>query len=245
MQTWPNAYDFQTLLAHFFELRPLTGVHRVKLTELVETHARTILSHPDAKYIPAFKVLDLLAEMVNRAAAIDEERQLRAIEAIKLCEAEFAPTAPLLRNFMLEAALERARYEPIMMHGDFSDAASHRSSLLEKRWRAMREAHRGTHVMPDEWLQAVDAIVLRAIGSDTFREYRVGPLLQMFAEMLQSARQLHGANLPLHTLNAHIGEKSALWKRYQLKAKRFRESHESQQFDTIPTDFITFTHRPQ
>lgn len=240
MQPWPNAFDFQTILAHFFELTPLTGPHRKKLSAMVETHARDILAHPDVKYMPAFKVLDLISEMVNHAASIDEEKQLREIEAVKLLEAEFSPNAPLLRGFVLEAALERARYEPLMMVGDFADHATHRMELLNKRWHAMREAHRDTDLLPESWLQAVDAAVNNVILSKTFLDYRVGPLLQMFAEMLQYARQLHSNHLPLEALDAHIGEKSALWKRYKLKSKRFREGEESHHFDTIPTDSLRF-----
>lgn len=240
MQPWPNAYDFDTLLAHFFELHPLRGPHRKKLAQAVEFHARTILLHPDVKYMPAFKVMDLISEMVNHAADIDAEHQLRDIEATKLLEAEFAPNAPLLRGFMLEAALERARYEPLMMVGTFEDATKHRTELLGKRWRAMREVHRDTHMLPEPWLQVVDDAVHRVIISTTFREYRVGPLLQMFAEMLQYARQLQGTHVPLETLPAHINESSALWKRYQLKAKRFRESEDGQDFDSIPTTSLQF-----
>jgi hypothetical protein len=240
MQPWPNAYDFETLLAHFFELHPLNGLHRKKLAELIRTHARNILEHPDVKYMPAFKVMDLISEMVGRAADIDAEKQLREIEAIKLLEAELAPNAPLLRGFVLEAALERARYEPLMLLGEFTDAAAHRASLLHMRWQSMREAHCSTHALPEPWLAMLDDSVTLVITSKTFREYRVGPLLQMFAEMLQYARQLHENRMPVLALAAHIDEKSALWKRYKLKAKRFRETEAAPSFDAIPTASLRF-----
>ncbi|MFZ4124957.1 MAG: hypothetical protein ACOYJ2_02645 [Rickettsiales bacterium] len=240
MQPWPNAYDFETLLAHFFELHPLHGPHRKKLAELVRKHAHGILEHPDVKYMPAFKVMDLISEMVNHAADIDAEKQLREIEAVKCLEAEFATNAPLLRSFVLEAALERARYEPLMLIGEFDDATAHRASLLDRRWRAMREAHTHVHSLPEAWLHALDSAVTLVISAPTFREYRVGPLLQMFAEMLQYARQLHEHHMPIESLTAHINEKSALWKRYKLKAKRFREADTSQAFDTIPTQNLRF-----
>lgn len=239
MQTWPNAFDFETLLDHFFELTPLTGTHRKKLRNIVATHARTILTHADVKYMPAFKVMDLISEMVSHAVAIDEERQLREVEALKLLEAEFAPAAPLLRGFMLEAALERARYEPLMMIEDFSDAADHRAGLLSKRWHAMLDVHRDTHMLPEPWLDAVNASVESVIADPSFKDYRVGPLLQMFAEMLQYARQLHETHLPVTALASHVGKDSPLWKRYKLKAKRFRES-EGTSFDVIPTDSLRF-----
>lgn len=240
MQPWPNAYDFETLLSHFFKLHPLHGPHRIKLAELVRTHADRILEHPDVKYMPAFKVMDLISEMVTHAADIDAEKQLREIEAVKCLEAEFTTSAPLLRGFLLEAALERARYEPLMLTGEFNDAAAHRASLLGRRWRAMREAHTRTHPLPEAWLHTLDNVITLVISAPTFRNYRVGPLLQMFAEMLQYARQLHEHHMPIETLIAHVDEKSSLWKRYKLKAKRFRETKAAQAFDTVPTQNLRF-----
>lgn len=226
-------YNFASVIDEFVALKPFTGPHGDFLRERMRHRALEILSHQDIRYMPAFKLLDLVAEMVNTASAIAEEPQLRRNEAQALLDSHISNNAPLIAQFILEAALERARYEPMMLEANDADALAYRNLTLTKRWQAMLAAHQAHSKLPVEWSQAVSAQVALAIASPTFAEYRVGPLLQFFAEMLATARQFHETLTPLDQLAAHIGEQSPLWKRYALKATRYREhaSHDPYEDD--------------
>ncbi|MEJ0009847.1 MAG: hypothetical protein WDN72_04560 [Alphaproteobacteria bacterium] len=214
-------YDFPAILDAFFSLKPLTGPHAGALRRIVEERASAILAHPDMRYMPTFKLLDLFAEYTNHAAAIDAEPQLRAPEATALLRNLLAEDSARNRQFLLDAALERARYEPMMLDADSGKAAT-RDALLRKRWQAMREVHQGLAALPADWLAAVEHTVELVIAAPNFRNYRAGPLMQYFAEMLHAARQLHAAGLPLDELTRVLGKQGPLWKRYALKSARFR-----------------------
>lgn len=216
-------YNFASVIDEFVALKPFTGPHGDFLRERMRRRANDILAHPDIRYMPAFKLLDLLAEMVNTCSAIAEEPQLRRNEAQALLDSHISATAPLIAQFMLEAALERARYEPMMLEAQDADALAYRNLTLTKRWQAMLAAHQAHYALPEEWAQAVSNQVVMAIAAPVFSEYRVGPLLQLFAEMLATGRQFHETHTPLDQLAAHIGEQSPLWKRYALKNARYRE----------------------
>lgn len=216
-------YNFASVIDEFVTLKSFTGPHGDFLRERMRRRALDLLAHPDIRYMPAFKLLDLLAEMVNTASAIAEEPQLRRNEAQALLDSHISNNAPLIAQFMLEAALERARYEPMMLEAADTDAMAYRNLTLTKRWQAMLAAHQAHSQLPEEWAQTVSNHVGSAISAPVFAEYRVGPLLQLFAEMLATARQFHETLTPLDQLGAHIGELSPLWKRYALKNARYRE----------------------
>lgn len=218
-------YNFRSVVEEFFELRPFKGPHAETLRQMVRARASEILAHPDIRYMPAFKILDLLAEMVNTASAVALEPQLRAVEARALVRETLTDQSPLVRQFMLEAALERARYEPMMIESHGIDALTYRNLTLRKRWAAMMHAHQALATLPEAWMLAVNDAVERAILSDIFQSYRTGPLLQFFAEMLQAARQLHAASAPIETLQSSLAPESGLWKRYALKAARYQEKN--------------------
>lgn len=218
-----GTYNFIGIAEEFIALKPFSGPHADHLRDLIRTRAREVLAHPDIRYMPAFKILDLLAEMINAASAIAGETQLRKTEATALLHSEISDNAPLIRHFLLEAALERARYEPMMLDASGTDAASYRNLALRKRWEAMRAAHQSLHQLNDDWLRVVDHAVKNAITATSFSEYRTGPLLQFFAEMLQIARQYAEIDKSLAELVSALGSNGALWKRYALKSARFRD----------------------
>lgn len=220
-------YNFASVIDEFLGLKSFTGPHGDFLRSTVRSRAITILAHPDIRYMPAFKLLDLLAEMVNTAAQISEEHQLRRNEATALLQSHTSDTSPLVSQFLLEAALERARYEPMMLDAGDADGLAYRNLTLSKRWQAMLVAHQAHYALPDAWQHATTEGVAQVISAPAFAEYRVGPLLQFFTEMLQKARELHENEAPLSALAEHIGEGSALWKRYALKNKRFKQQASS------------------
>lgn len=216
-------YDFSSLIEEFLTLKPIEGANGAALRQQVRSRASTLFAHPDMRYMPAFKLLDMLAEMVNLASAISAEPQLRTSEATALLASHISDHAPLVQDFLLEAALERARYAPIMLSPTDAEGLNYRNLLLEKRWDAMASAHQQLAPLPADWLSAVAEQVRAAIHAPAFSTYRVGPLLQCFAEMLSHARQMHETRAALAQLPTLIGPQSALWKRYQLKASRYRE----------------------
>ena len=216
-------YNFASVIDEFIALKSFPLPHGDFLRERMRRRALDILAHPDIRYMPAFKLLDLLAEMVNTAAEISSESQLRRNEAQALLDAHTSTAAPLVVSFMLEAALERARYEPMVVEASGADALAYRNLTLDKRWQAMLAAHQAHSPLPDDWATMVSEHVGQVIHASIFSDYRVGPLLQLFAEMLATARQLHETAAPLSQLHDHIGEHGALWKRYALKNARFRE----------------------
>jgi hypothetical protein len=134
-------YNFASVIDEFVTLKSFTGPHGDFLRERMRRRALDLLAHPDIRYMPAFKLLDLLAEMVNTASAIAEEPQLRRNEAQALLDSHISNNAPLIAQFMLEAALERARYEPMMLEAADTDAMAYRNLTLTKRWQAMLAAH--------------------------------------------------------------------------------------------------------
>jgi hypothetical protein len=218
------SYNFLSVAEEFIAHKPFTGPHADALRERIRQRARELLVHPDIRYMPAFKILDLLAALVNAASATAIEPQLRRHEALALLNAQISDASPLIRQFMLEAALERARYEPMMLDTNGVDAATRRTLTLTKRWRSMCDAHQSHTPLPPEWLAAVSAAVDQAIRAPAFSSYRQGPLLQLFADMLQTARRLHSEGKSLTQLQRALKPSSALWKRYALKATRYRKA---------------------
>ncbi len=218
-----NASEFSALIAGLFEQKKLGGPHSAIITATIRERALTLLSHGDVRYMPAFKILDLLAAFVNMGAAMAEANQLRANEIHALLRESLSDTTPLIREFMLEAALERARYEPLMLQTANKTHASERQVILDRRWAAMRAAHQENAPLPDAWMEVLDITVDRARDAEDFSHFRHGPLLQMFAEMLALARNLHQQGAALTALETALTPGSALWRRYALKSSRYRE----------------------
>jgi hypothetical protein len=214
-------YNFAVVVDEFLDLKDFPNPNGPSLRAQIRTRALEIFAHPDVRYMPAFKILDLVAELVNAAGEIAAEHQLRANEATALLSAHSSDTTPLVQQFLLDAALERARYEPMMLEANGNDARAYRNLILTKRWQAMLHAHQSLTALPADWVAVVTTTVDQAMHAPVFARYRTGPLLQLFAEMLQRARQLHESAAPIIQLTEHIGAQSALWKRYALKAARY------------------------
>ena len=223
MVSTASTYDFTSIIDGFFSRKKIRGPHAALITASVRERAMTLLSHDDVRYMPAFKILDMLAALVNIAGAIMEAHQLRPNEVKALLRESFSDGTPLIRQFMLEAALERARYEPLMIATPASEATVERDIILHRRWAAMRAAHQEKAQLPDDWMDAVDSAVEHAMEVKDFQRFRQGPLLQMFAEMLGLARKLHHQGEPLDALEFAVSDNGALWRRYALKTARFSE----------------------
>ena len=218
-----NAYDFSAVMDGFFAQKKIRGPHGALITSTIRERALALLGHGDVRYMPAFKILDMLAALVNIGAAIADATQLRPAEVRSLLRESFSESTPLIRQFMLEAALERARYEPLMLETRTTDASTERELILQRRWAAMRAAHQEKAHLPEPWMDVVDQAVETAMGADDFKHFRQGPLLQFFAEMLSTARKLQQQRATLGALAQALSAEGALWRRYALKSARFSE----------------------
>ncbi|MDX2095179.1 MAG: hypothetical protein SFW64_04490 [Alphaproteobacteria bacterium] len=218
-----SAYDFSAVLDGLLARREIRGPHATMIASVTRERALALLCLPDVRYMPAFKILDMLTAMVAIAAAIAEATQLRVGEVRALLRESLGDDTKLIRHFMLEAALERARYEPLMMDARTADAQLRREIILQRRWAAMRTAHQEKAALPEAWMDSVEAAVACALAADDFRRFRQGPLLQMFAEMLALARKMHQQGEPLAALAAALAQGGTLWRRYALKTARYRE----------------------
>lgn len=223
MVSQASAYDFATVIDGFFAQKKLGGANAALITTTVRRRALELLERPDVRYMPVFKVLDLLAAFVNIATAVADAPQLRPAEVQALLRESLSDGTGLIRHFMLEAALERARYEPLMLHDTGLEADGIREQMLERRWAAMRATHQEWADLPEAWLEILDQAVERALEAEEFREFRQGPLLQLFAEMLSLARGMHQQGAKPEQLALALDETGILWRRYALKSERYRE----------------------
>lgn len=203
------------------------------LRATVNARANELFSHPDIRYMPVFKILDMLAAFVNIAAAIAAAPQLRAPEARALIRESLADTTPLIHQFMLDAALERVRYEPMMLPATPENPATARLQQLQHRWAAMRAAHQEKSPLPAAALETIDAAVDAALSAPEFGDYRQGPMLQFFSEMLALGRNSATKKSSVEALAQSLGRSGALWKRYALKTVRYREAP-AQDFTATP-----------
>lgn len=216
-----DSYDFSPVIDEFLSLRPFTGPHAAALQTQIRQRARELLSEADVRYMPVFKILDLIAGCVSLARAIDQEPQLRPNEARTLLRESLSATAPLVHQFHLDMALERARYAPMMLNP--GNAASEREQLLRQRWAAMRSAHQAHESLPPVWMAMVERTVFNAIAAPEFANFRPRPLLQFFAELLATARTLQQRGASIHALSDALQPTAALWRRYALKQARYRQ----------------------
>lgn len=217
------AYDFSAIIDGLLARKKIQGPHANVILSTTRERGLNLLSLPDARYMPAFKILDMLAAMVAIAAAINNATQLRTNEVHALLRESFSDDTKLMRHFMLEAALERARYEPLMLEVKVTNPRAERSMILERRWQAMRTAHHEKVALPNAWMDIIDAAVNRALTAEIFLDFRSGPLLQMLAEMLALARKMQQQNESLASLEKALSPRGDLWRRYALKTIRYRE----------------------
>lgn len=170
--------------------------------------------------MPAFKIMDLLAAMTELGATLSHETQLRSQEVDIILRETLSDTAPIIRQFLLEAALECARYEPMMVN---DETAETRFEILNRRWQAMYTAHQSQSKLDHPRLAHVQQAVTNAIHSPDFAHYRTGPMLQLFSEMLATAREHQLENKPISELETALSSNNALWRRYALKSKRYQQ----------------------
>ena len=237
-------YPFTSVIDDFFAIKPLNSRHATLLRDMVRARAGDLLSHPDARYMPAFKILDLLADFVNHAQAIAEAPQLNPAEAKALLREALADSTPRIRQFMLDAALERARYAPIMLP-PASEYNDQRLALLHQRWAAMRAAHQERAQLPESWIDAIDSAVEAVLAAPEFQHFRHGPLLQYFSEMLAAARVLYHPDAPIESLTHALREGGTLWKSYALKSRRYadkRAAHPAVCLNTMPLPGLPTIH---
>lgn len=224
MVSTASAYDFITVMDGLLARQNIRGPHASLITSLTRERALALLSLPEIRYMPAFKILDMLTAMMGIAVAIAEATQLRNVEVRALLRESLSDETKLMRHFLLEAALERARYEPLILENALTDKQAERELVLQRRWAAMRAAHQEKAALPDDWIDAVDTAVEAVLAADEFQNFRRGPLLQMFAEMLGLARKMRHAKQPLAALVHALSCESPLWRRYALKKARYGEA---------------------
>ncbi len=213
----PTPYDYSTVLTSFFETAGELPEHAVPLKPIIESTAHRALNHPDAAFMPAFKVLDLLSGLVNLCVGIAREPHLRPAEARAMLQNLVTDTAPLLSLFYREAALERVRYEPVMLTEHFTSALLKRNAVLQIRLERMCDIYRSASLLSEEMLSTVKRTAIEAMASDDFITYRSGPMCQLFAEMLLEALNAADAD----ALYARISANGRVWKSFRLKAHRY------------------------
>ncbi len=213
----PTPYDYTTVLASFFEAAGELPAHNHSLKPVVESAARRALEHPDSTFMPAFKVLDLLSGLVNLCIGIAREPHLRVGEAKAMLQNLVTDDAPLLRTFYREAALERVRYEPVMLTETYTTPLDHRNALLTVRFKRMREIYESAGLLDATTAGTITRHATHAMQNADFITYRAGPMCQLFADMLRLATERTGADL-----DTLIGPQSALWKSFRLKSNRYR-----------------------
>lgn len=193
------------------------------LEKEISEQLHSLIESPTTTHLPRHKWLEYITGCLDHATTIAQEPQLRAHEARAMLLQVIGNGTHFHNRFMLEAALEQARYAPMMLTNTPKDDAQERQWLLEKRWQAMKEAQQ-THIpLPNDMLDMLNHNVQKAIHATCFANYRVGPMLQFFAEMLNIAYKLHDSGQPAHQLEEELGASSSIWRRYELKSERFKQ----------------------
>lgn len=214
----PTPYDYPAVLASFFEVAADVPAERLMpLREMVESAARRALSHPDIVYMPAFKVLDFLSDLVELAISIASEPHLRSPEAKAMLNQLLTDNAPAFAELYREAALERVRYEPVMLTEQYDSPLAKRNAVLAIRLARMLAIYEASGLIPPSHLSSVRCMAELAMQSPDFSTYRAGPFCQFFAELLLEALRTESPS----DLDAAIGPHSRAWKSFRLKSQRF------------------------
>ena len=178
--------------------------HWPAMESMIRDHIRAVANAPESAYMPSHKWFEFISGCVGHAVSIAQETHLRPHEARAMLDQLIGNNAPLSRQFKLDAALERARYEPMMLGYNALDHHAKRTALLIKRWNAMRAVQQEHAPLSDEALTIVQIYVERAIHELAFANYRIGPMLQFFSEMLTKASSLE-ADDAISKLERSIG----------------------------------------
>jgi hypothetical protein len=231
----PTPYDYTSVLASFFDAAHDIAPERLTpLKQLAESTARRALSNPDIVYMPAFKVLDLLGRIVSLSTDIAREPHLRPGESKAMLHQLLLDTSPLLTNFYRDAALERVRYEPVMLTKRFDSALEKRNAILHVRLERMLTIYREANILTQTQLSIVAQQAEAAMHTADFAQYRAGPLCQLFAEMLSAAERAESDDQLLSQLSPN----GRVWKSFRLKAHRYSASANDPLISGEPADRI-------
>ena len=194
------------------------------LAPMLEARLTSLYDAPECAYMPSYKCLDLMHSFISRAVAIAEATQLRMHESRALLNHLMDDDTIIIRQFRLEAALEHARYAPLMLHETPSEGAAFRDALLKARWNAMLAAHQNHYPLGTAVAKTVRHHVAQMMQAECFRDYRIGPMLQLFAECLRTAREIEARNESAETLAALLSPAGRLWRSYALKSSRYAQT---------------------
>jgi hypothetical protein len=214
----PTPYDYPAVLASFFEAASDVPPERLlPLRELVESAAKRALSHADIVYMPAFKILDFLSDITELAISIAAEPHLRTHESKAMLSQLLTDEAPAFAELYREAALERVRYEPVMLTDTYDSPLAKRNAILAIRLARMLAIYEESGLIQEAHLRLVREMAERAMSSPDFATYRAGPFCQFFAELLLEALRAESAT----DLLTAIGPQSRAWRSFKLKSQRF------------------------
>lgn len=219
--------DYQDVLDKLLEQLADSGASLFpRCREEVSATARRILTQTELHYMPSYKITELLADLVNLAASISSEGWLSQEESVAQWHRCTASTSTLVQSFLSEARMEKARYEPIMLADRHRTPRSERNAILRLRLKRMLDARQTYAPLPSSFVRAVRMAGDRAIHAECFSTYRIGPMLQMFADMIRHANQVSDQTFDefagLESLSYLLREEGTLWKLYRHKAPRFR-----------------------
>lgn len=222
-----NPDDFIDILDGFFEkLHESGAVLFPNCQSMVTSTAKSIMDSTEMRYIPGHKVTELMANLVNLAASIAAEGWLTESQARDQFKALTHPTSPMIRHFMAEANMEKARYEPVMLAEHYDSPRAERNALLRIRLKRMLRARQTYDPLPNSFIRAIRVAGHRALQADCFATYRAGAMLQMFDDMIRQADQIATTTYDefagLAALNFTLREEGNLWKLYRHKAPRFK-----------------------
>lgn len=205
-----------------------------ELVRTVNSQIQAVADAPESAYVPRHKWLEFITGCVSHALSIAQETHLRTHEARAMLQQLIGAHAPLSKQFYYDAALEQARYEPIMLTAAVSQKISERTQILQKRWQAMCAVQQAHQPLSASSLASLDYYVASAIEDPAFCNYRTGPMLQFFADMLLHASTCEAENIP-EMLESKIGQQSPLWRRFALKSSRFSKNQKQPSPSVWPT----------
>lgn len=224
MQRTPE--DDLDILKQLLDRHREQGAYNERFAAPVLSIAEEALRHADTRYMPGFKRTALMADLANEAASLACDTWLSPQEAERELNRRTGGDSPLIRQFRREAAIERARYEPVMLQRDEPTPLAHRNALLRLRFHRMVEARQSYAPLRQPLLDMIRTQVESSLVATSFLGYRVGPMLQLFAEMLECGERAAARHddpaAQSEALDLLINEHSVLWRRYAGKASRFR-----------------------
>lgn len=222
-----SSNDFIDILDGFYDQLTDSGAVLFSGCHQATTDAaKRIMSQSDLHFVPGHKVTELMADLVNIAAAVSCEGWLDEQQARANFDELTGLSSPLVKTFQSEALMEKARYEPIMLAEQFKSPRAERNAILRMRLKRMLAARQYYDPLPSSFIRAIRSAAERALQAECFAAYRPGPMLQFFDEMVRYADQIFDQTFDeLHgvaVLHEALCENGRLWKTFKHKAPRFR-----------------------